>query len=544
MIDESESEDDRKLHPSLSLITESNASSKKQSLVNHHPVSINRTFTPLPIKLEIQTALDRTVRRANLHPAREKHSLDMKKGFSSITITARRYIASLSNAPKEITSDPASSLSRSNDLLMKAPVSSDEHDQQCRYLDNGEYPSQGFKPLGFLRSQELPRQNDMISNVETNGVYLKESRNDKNHSLFMSVVHIKRNQTCPGTINYIDRSFYLPLGQCPTANQRIYKSTRSFKIKCPPVRPDDTCSRRTMISPTLVFCRHHTEENKQFRPAEYQTPNPLCQLQIAQRKAKQGIPVEQHNRCQLNPCHDVSNCLKVKAFGLPNMPEKDSLPVCEIYAEKDSSLEGSIHLGPERSNTTTFNFIFGKQISNQQKNQQHLQKENISPKCYMWHKSRSYDKENMSLPKLTENNKSREFSQEIMSLQEALEHRRPDFIFNSQERVHKLELKVHRRKIQKQDIPKTTKLAPRSTNPRQKIFTVPHPLSDNLFNPKERAISEREMQRRSKRIYNSLPEVKKKKEDEEKRIITQSNRLRAQLFKKKLLNQILQRSLD
>ncbi|XP_040294189.1 (E2-independent) E3 ubiquitin-conjugating enzyme FATS [Bufo bufo] len=164
---------------------------------------------------------------------------------------------------------------------------------------------------------------------------------------------------------------------------------------------------------------------------------------------------------------------------------------------------------------------------------------------YKWRKScgniEENDKENMPLPEGTENQLGSKPLHKKMSLQEALEYHRPDFIYNSQERVHKLELMARRRKKQKQD-PKLT--AKKSVNQKRKIFTVPHPLSDNLFSPKERAISEREMQQRSKRIYNSLPEVKRKKEEEEKRIITQSNRVRVQLFKKKILDQILQRSLD
>uniref|UniRef100_A0A087YHS8 ALMS motif domain-containing protein n=1 Tax=Poecilia formosa TaxID=48698 RepID=A0A087YHS8_POEFO len=72
--------------------------------------------------------------------------------------------------------------------------------------------------------------------------------------------------------------------------------------------------------------------------------------------------------------------------------------------------------------------------------------------------------------------------------------------------------------------------------------TTPDPLSvDNLFKPRERSISGREMQLRSRRIYNKLPEVTKKKEEEKKRAISQTNRLRAEVFKKKVLDQILQR---
>lgn len=38
----------------------------------------------------------------------------------------------------------------------------------------------------------------------------------------------------------------------------------------------------------------------------------------------------------------------------------------------------------------------------------------------------------------------------------------------------------------------------------------------------------------SDRIYNNLPEVKKKQEEKQKRIIIQSNRMRVEIFKKVL----------
>uniref|UniRef100_A0A8C7AMQ8 Chromosome 10 open reading frame 90 n=1 Tax=Neovison vison TaxID=452646 RepID=A0A8C7AMQ8_NEOVI len=128
-----------------------------------------------------------------------------------------------------------------------------------------------------------------------------------------------------------------------------------------------------------------------------------------------------------------------------------------------------------------------------------------------------------------------------LTLQEALEVRRPQFISRSQERLKKLEHMVQQRKAQrKENLGQKQSLFPVRANKKQ--FTVPHPLSDNLFKPKERYISEKEMHMRSKRIYNNLPEVKKKKEEQKKRVILQSNRLRAEVFKKQLLDQLLQRN--
>ncbi|NWV61657.1 CJ090 protein, partial [Malurus elegans] len=131
--------------------------------------------------------------------------------------------------------------------------------------------------------------------------------------------------------------------------------------------------------------------------------------------------------------------------------------------------------------------------------------------------------------------------------QEALELHNPGFICRSQKRLRRLELKVQlRRARQSQAAPGTParKLSCTSIPGRRKQFTVPDPLSDNLFKPKERVIPEKEMHMRSKRIYDNLPEVKKKQEEKQKRIIIQSNRLRVEMFKKQLLDQLLHRNTE
>ncbi|XP_057590659.1 (E2-independent) E3 ubiquitin-conjugating enzyme FATS isoform X1 [Hippopotamus amphibius kiboko] len=85
-----------------------------------------------------------------------------------------------------------------------------------------------------------------------------------------------------------------------------------------------------------------------------------------------------------------------------------------------------------------------------------------------------------------------------LTLQEALESRKPHFISRSQERLKKLEHMVQQRKAQrKESLGQKQSLLPVRASKKQ--FTVPHPLSDNLFKPKERYISEKEMHMRSKR---------------------------------------------
>ncbi|NXL62218.1 CJ090 protein, partial [Chordeiles acutipennis] len=88
---------------------------------------------------------------------------------------------------------------------------------------------------------------------------------------------------------------------------------------------------------------------------------------------------------------------------------------------------------------------------------------------------------------------------------EALEIHKPEFISRSQERLKRLEQMVQLRKAQQSDAPTSNqgalvrKLSSASTSSKKKQYTVPHPLSDNLFKPKERFIPEKEMHMRSKR---------------------------------------------
>ncbi|CAJ1080240.1 (E2-independent) E3 ubiquitin-conjugating enzyme FATS [Xyrichtys novacula] len=129
-----------------------------------------------------------------------------------------------------------------------------------------------------------------------------------------------------------------------------------------------------------------------------------------------------------------------------------------------------------------------------------------------------------------------ERSPETISLQEALQRSRPDFISRSQGRMRELERRAQERKEL------AVSRGPRSgATPRQRRVhsTRPAAQKDNLLKPRDKAIAGKEMQPRSKRIS---AEVKKKKEEERKREVILTNKQRVELFKKRLLDQILHRS--
>nr|XP_025850323.1 Alstrom syndrome protein 1 [Vulpes vulpes] len=128
------------------------------------------------------------------------------------------------------------------------------------------------------------------------------------------------------------------------------------------------------------------------------------------------------------------------------------------------------------------------------------------------------------------------------TLQESLHLHRPDFISRSGERIKRLKLIVQERKLQNM-----------LESEREALFNVSRewqgyrdpthllPKRGFLDARKSRPIGKKEMIQRSKRIYEQLPEVQRKREEEKRRLEYKSYRLRAQLFKKKVTNQLLGR---
>nr|XP_009680142.1 PREDICTED: Alstrom syndrome protein 1 isoform X4 [Struthio camelus australis]XP_009680143.1 PREDICTED: Alstrom syndrome protein 1 isoform X4 [Struthio camelus australis] len=129
-----------------------------------------------------------------------------------------------------------------------------------------------------------------------------------------------------------------------------------------------------------------------------------------------------------------------------------------------------------------------------------------------------------------------------LTLQEALALHRPDFISRSGERVKHLKLVMEERRMQSV-----------LQCEREQLFNPPEKrkgyrnascmLSERgyLFRQKRRTIPKSEMIQRSKRIYEQLPEVQKKREEEKRKSEYNSYRLKAQLYKMKITNRVLGR---
>ncbi|NXE09006.1 ALMS1 protein, partial [Lophotis ruficrista] len=129
-----------------------------------------------------------------------------------------------------------------------------------------------------------------------------------------------------------------------------------------------------------------------------------------------------------------------------------------------------------------------------------------------------------------------------LTLQEALAVHRPDFISRSGERVKRLKRVMEERRIQSVAQSEQEELL----DPPEKgkgYGNANHVLSDRGLpvQEKKRAIPKSEMVQRSKRIYEQLPEVQKKREEEKRKMEYNSYRLKARLYKTKITNRVLGR---
>ncbi|XP_059701568.1 centrosome-associated protein ALMS1 isoform X2 [Haemorhous mexicanus] len=154
-----------------------------------------------------------------------------------------------------------------------------------------------------------------------------------------------------------------------------------------------------------------------------------------------------------------------------------------------------------------------------------------------------------------------------LTLQEALALHRPDFISRSGQRLRHLRLlreerRLHTSQREKPLPPQREKLLPPQREkplppqreqllPPQQLLqpagrrkdcrTANHLVSNRgfLMREKRRAIPKHEMFQRSKRMYEQLPEVRRKREEEQRRQEYSSYRLRAQLYKTKITSRVL-----
>ncbi|XP_051830221.1 centrosome-associated protein ALMS1 isoform X5 [Antechinus flavipes] len=126
-------------------------------------------------------------------------------------------------------------------------------------------------------------------------------------------------------------------------------------------------------------------------------------------------------------------------------------------------------------------------------------------------------------------------------LQESLERLRPDFISRSKARVKRLRLITEERKLQRLLQRERDQLFNTEEQQRESQDMAGFLSKKGYVTVRNRIITKKEMVQRSKRLYEQLPEVRKRREEEQRKSVYSTYRFRAQLYKMKITNRVLGR---
>ncbi|XP_063162225.1 (E2-independent) E3 ubiquitin-conjugating enzyme FATS [Candoia aspera] len=638
-IDENKSRENKAAFRTQAVITQSDVYHMNQSLANHNSVNINTAFIFLPRKLGIQTSSE-----DNVYSSREeKQWHNQKKGFASITITAKRVVPSSNNKIQEDISDPSCLECQEDKLLITSVPASDVtglNKLSESLHSHAYYPTQNVSEIKVSEShlQRSKGQSNWTSSPRKRMILSGNSHEKQKPLSFTSSVHLHISHQCPKTVYYVNKSLLVPVAQPQTNNQKLYRSVLSFNVNCSSQSrtPDgvDGLANGELITEALKFPEDQKTSLKAIWNADLKD-NHLDKKQRLEIESlgtkdfwKSASPSE--TLSVLASPQEVDNLRPIKKNDVPSSDNHMTLSAYWIYYEDAHGFSGSNRKQCKREKyhelasasfleqSSKKELIIDGRISLKDKHlpkgmseskdrkAQSFLKPQVSISDHAHHikvlskseldendsngkdpypkgdyklygsasqsKERKINVKKELINRLTtsaahepdvphEKYEAFQYSEVCfepgkipaspLTLREALEVHRPHFISHSQERLKKLEHMVQLRKAQqgdalgkKQGTALSCKLSSTSITSKKKQYTVPHPLSDNLFKPKERYISEKEMHMRSKRIYNNLPEVKKKQEEKQKRIIIQSNRKRVEIFKKQLLDQLLQRNTE
>ncbi|XP_055502682.1 (E2-independent) E3 ubiquitin-conjugating enzyme FATS-like [Leucoraja erinacea] len=519
--------------------------------------------TTLPTGSAAESILVSTV-----HGRKAKISTRSRNGFSSITITARRMMSPANKLSKPTVS---ASANEKNATQHERSVSSEGIVHIHSHTDNiNEFPYNGYSvEEDSSQSQSLLFSiGDSVSSLNIDRKHhetlLPSNYEDKTHlpsqqfHSVVSFVHFIVTPRCFSSTCYLDKSLLIDL--CSLTNRNgcglIQKSSLSLKLSC--TSSKSSADGGDGMFKLISFIRRSKQGvayimmDKEYPDISSRARDIIPRQSSAAQKVSKTA--NQYNGDLTSNGKETQGSPKKSAYlfiYLSNMNKGTNYFITEHkykpnHREMPSPISDLIGKSADVKFSNSHVDLMGKR---KRTLKQSREKSTLS----MTAKSTGSSTENQgedTETNLSERTTVREKAlSDMLTLREALKLYKPDFIFRSQKRLQELEIKATQRRVQMHEcrLQQRKRMGPRVQtiplpNPlKKRQCTTPHPLSDNLHKPKGRIIPEKEMQMRSKRIYNKLPEVKMKKEEEKKKVVSQTNRLRAMVYKKKLLDQVRQK---
>ncbi|XP_068957821.1 (E2-independent) E3 ubiquitin-conjugating enzyme FATS [Petaurus breviceps papuanus] len=481
------------------------------SVVGHSPTNIDQAFSLLPGRMGIKTFSREAGSGTKLPPQGESQDPNPRKGFSSITITARRVAPPASTLMWGTTVDPLCSKCGTEARLKdKAALAGDRQAEPPHRLLNGHEgsvnglstPFKASEPQGQL-CEGLPR---WILNPENKENALippaTPSHREKAALLFSSCVNLRVSQPCANTVHYLDRSLSIPLDPSPITGSKMHRSVLSLNLNCNSHGLTADGANR-MVDAEEGGTGDIPLSLKPVKPHGNRAPT-AWGPDFRDSRLKEDPP--RHRICAGGcPCPWGSE----PSLGSPEFPDAGKGTGLAVGKTKGDGM--ALYRTVSHPNKLSIHIPGWSYAAGDYRCCDLVVK---LKECRRPSEERGMAPESPAAPAEPKSPKKPEpppeqdgslepetdvFPAHSLTLREALEVHKPQFISRSQERLRKLESKAQQRKAQPGESPrkKPSPLPLRAAKKKQ--YTVPHPLSDNLFKPKERCISEKEMHMRSKR---------------------------------------------
>ncbi|XP_025020530.1 centrosomal protein C10orf90 homolog, partial [Python bivittatus] len=261
-IDENKSRENKAAFSMQSVITQSDVYHMNQSLANHNSVNINTAFIFLPRKLGIQASSEDNA----FNSREEKQWHNQKKGFASITITAKRVVPPSDNKIQADAYDPSCLEFQENKLLITTIPASDItglNKLSESLHSEAYYQNRNVSEIKVSESclQGCKGQSDWISSSPKRTIPSGNNHKKQTPLSFTSSVHLSISQQCSKTVYYVDKSLLVPVDQPQTNDKKRHRSVVSFNVNCSSQSrtPDgvDGLANGELITEVLKFPEDH-----------------------------------------------------------------------------------------------------------------------------------------------------------------------------------------------------------------------------------------------------------------------------------------------
>ncbi|XP_048647337.1 (E2-independent) E3 ubiquitin-conjugating enzyme FATS isoform X5 [Marmota marmota marmota] len=476
LIDENKPREPGAALPLPCAIAQPRACPTKPASTNRSRVSIHRALALLPGKLGVHRRSDERGSEAELLPAADR---GLRKGFASITITARRVRPAASALVWGTVGESPCPRCRAEDALLGVPSAGPQPHQHHGPFDCAECPRNG----SLMRLKVPEARAGLCAGNEywVTHVDHKESRfsadpppSGKTPLAFSSCVHLQMSRQCQNSIYYLDKSLSVPVEQPQIASPKVHRSVLSLNLSCSshgltadgvdgPANgePMSSCLRQELAEGNLdlqsphwspALQESHSKENLSLGRVHLGTgtcpwsSSPLSEnIELADVGTNLDT-VRKGKEDHADPC--TSSHAEQLAIHIPGWSYKaGDYTCCDLVVKIKECKKSEEPTVPEPS------------------------PEPPSPAAPQGAETFNLSEEGSELEQTPANS---------LTLQEALEAHRPQFISRSQERLRKLERMVQQRKAQQTEHPeqKPSRLPVRAN---KKQFTVPHPLSESII---------------------------------------------------------------